>query len=274
MQRLCIALLAAVAVGGCAFLRGLSESAFQKPTLSFRSASVAGASLSGATLNLVYALENPNAFGLSLAEVRYAFSVEGKQLVAGQPPAGLQIPANGTAELTFPASVKFADLASVVETFLTKDLASYRAQGEVGVQTPIGVLRFPLATEGQFEVPKIPRFELGSPRIAHLSLDGATLELPLTIANRNTYPIPIQNFSGELHVAGAPVGSVSSGDFGQLEARGSRQITLPARIQFSAASAAAQAIRQGRAQIALSGKITSGGGSVPFHFSQLVSFLQ
>jgi LEA14-like dessication related protein len=274
MQRLCFALLAVVVVGGCAFLKGLSESAFQKPTLSFRSASVADASLSGATVNLVYALENPNGFGLSLASVRYAFAVEGRQLVAGKPPAGLQIPAKGTAELTFPANVKFADLASVVETFLTKDSASYRAEGEVGVQTPIGVLSFPLATEGQFEVPKIPHFELGSPRIAHLSLDGATLELPLTITNRNSYPLPIQSFSGTIHIGGAPVGSLSSGDFGQLEPRGSRQVALPARLQFSAAGAAAQAIREGKAQIALSGQISSGGISVPFHLNQLVSFLR
>jgi LEA14-like dessication related protein len=274
MRQLYFATAAVMALGGCAFLKGLSESAFQKPTLSFRSASLAEASLSSATVNVVYAIENPNAIGLSLADVRYAFAVEGKQVVAGQPPAGLHIPANGTAELSFPASVKFADLASVLATFLTKDFATYRAEGEVGVKTPIGVLRFPLATEGQFEVPKIPKMELGSPRIAHLGLDGATLELPLTLTNRNSYPLPIQSFSGALHIAGAKAGSLSSGDFGQLEARGSRQVTLPLTLQFSQAGAAAQAIREGRAQITLNVQISSGGSSVPLTVSQMVSFLR
>ena len=274
MRRVLVASLAAgFFSSGCALLSNLS-SAFKKPTLSFKSASLSDASLGGATVNLVYSVDNPNPVGISLAEVSYAFSVEGKQVVAGQPPAGLQIPAHGSADLTFPASVKFSDLGAVVETFLTKDSASYRAEGQVGFQTPVGVLRVPLSKDGEFEVPKVPKFELGSPRIAQLSLAGATLEFPVTVTNRSPFALAIQSFSGTLQIAGANVGTLSSGDFGQLEPKGSRQLTLPASIHFTQAGAVAQALRQGSANVSFSGQLHSGGAAVPLSITQVISFLR
>src|SRR5688572_5335062 len=136
MRRLLLlSLLGCAVLGtGCAALRDFFLSAFQKPTLRFKQARLADAALSGVTLDLVYSLENPNAIGLSLAEVDYALFVEGKQVVAGKPPNGLQIAANGQSDLTFPANIKFADVAPVVQTFLTQDTARYRAEGHIGVQ--------------------------------------------------------------------------------------------------------------------------------------------
>lgn len=275
MRRLLWATLAAAFLAtGCAFLSNLFSSGFRKPTLTFKSASLADASLGGATVNLVYSVDNPNPLALSLAEVSYAFFVEGKQVLAGQPPAGFQIPAQGSADLTFPASIKFSDLASVVETFLTKDVARYRAEGQIGLQTPVGVLRLPLSKEGDFEVPRIPRFEFGSPRIVHLSLASATLELPVTVTNRSPFALAIQSFSGALKIAGANVGTLSSGDFGQLEANGSRQLTLPITLHLAQAGAALAALREGRANLSLSGQVNSGGTAVPLSISQVVSFLR
>src|SRR4051812_16136367 len=96
-------------LSGCAFLQNLFASAFQKPTLQFRNANLADVGLLGLTLNLNFALNNPNPIALSLAEVDYALFVEGRQVVAGKPPNGLNIPANQTANLVFPAQIQFAD---------------------------------------------------------------------------------------------------------------------------------------------------------------------
>lgn len=269
-----LAIIAAMTLTGCAVLSNLSANAFKKPTLSFKTASLADASLSGATVNLVYAVENPNPVALRLADVTYAFHVEGKQVVAGRPPAGLQVPAEGTADLTFPASVKFSDVAAVLETFLTRDSASYRAEGQVGIETPLGVLHFPLEKEGQFEIPKVPRLELGSPRIAQLTLQTATLDFPITVTNQNSFAMPVQSFSGAIKMAGARVGTLSSGDFGILEAKGSRQVTLPVVLHLGEAGAALRALQEGRANVTVSGQITSGGTSVPLNLTQGVEFLR
>ena len=179
-------------------------------------------------------MDNPNTFGLSLAKVDYAFFVEGKQVVAGAPRKGIELKARDSSELVFPANVKFADIVPAVETFLTKDAATFKVQGSVGIDTPIGVISFPLEKEGTFEMPKIPNVQFESPRITNVSLTGATVEFPLTITNRNSFPLPIAGIAGDLKVAGASVGTLSTGDLGMLDGRGTRQVTLPAAHQLRA----------------------------------------
>lgn len=262
----------ALALPSCALLKDLFNSAFQQPTLTFRSASLAEASLSGATLNLTYALTNPNPLGISLASVDYALFIEGKQVVAGRPPQGLNLPANGTSELTFPAELKFADLGPVLQVFLNKDFARYRAEGHLGVSTPLGIVSFPLAHEDQFEIPKVPEVTMQSPRITNLSFSSATLEIPLSVTNRNSFPLPIAGLSGALRIAGANVGTLSTGSLGFLPARAAKAVTLPLTVSFSSAFAAANALRAGSATVAFSGQVQSGASSLPLDFSQSVTF--
>jgi LEA14-like dessication related protein len=274
MKRLLLVLatLGLVTVTGCASLQRLAKNAFQKPRLTFKSARLADASLADATVDLVYQIENPNPLGLNLASVDYAFFVEGKQVVAGTPKKGLNIPAKGRSELVFPANVRFADIAPVVTTFLTKDKASYRAQGSVGIKTPIGVLNFPLEHEGTFDVPKIPQVEFQPPKVTSLTLSGAKIEIPLKLTNRNGFPLPVGGVAGALKVGGANVGNISTGDLGLVEAGGTREVKLPLTINFASALPAANALRSGQGQVTLSGQLVSDGQAVPLDVSQLLNF--
>jgi LEA14-like dessication related protein len=270
---LLLATLGLVTLTGCAALQNLFKSAFQQPRFTFKTARLADASLSDATVNLVYEVDNPNSFGLSLASVDYAFFVEGKQVVAGTPRNGLSLKAKGKSELVFPANVKFADIVPVVQTFLTKDAAQFKAQGTLGIKTPIGILRFPLEKEGTFPVPKIPSIKIESPRITNVNLSGATVEFPLSITNRNGFPLPVGGVVGALKVAGADVGTLSTGNLGLMEAGGTKQLTLPLRIDFLRAAQAASALRSGgNAQVRFDGKLTSDAQTVPVDFNQLLNF--
>jgi LEA14-like dessication related protein len=270
---LLLAALGLAVLAGCASLQNLAKKAFQKPRLTFKTARLAQASLSDATVDLVYQLDNPNPLGLSLASISYAFFVEDKQVVAGTPAKGLSIAANGKSDLVFPANVRFADIAPVVQTFLTKDSARYKAQGSLGIKTPLGVLSFPLEHEGTFEVPKVPQVQFDSPRISNVTLQGATVEFPLTVKNRNSFSLPVAGISGALKVAGSNVGTLSTGDLGLLEAGGTRQLTLPLKINFLNAASAATALRSGgNAQVKLDGQLVSGSQNVPLDISQLLNF--
>jgi LEA14-like dessication related protein len=257
----------------CAFLKDLAQASFQNPTLTFKAAHLADVSLGGATVNLTYVLENPNPIGLSLAEVGYAFSVEGRQVVAGMPAMGLKIPASGQTELVFPASVKFADLASALHIFLTKEHAAYRAEGFLGIQTPLGVLRVPIAKEGTFDVPKLPKIQLGSPRITGISFDGAQVQLPVTLTNVNGFPLPIGGLDGALQLGGSTVSTMSTGDFGAVPAQGSRQITLPLTLRFRDAASALSSLTGGKpVTMGFNGQLKSGPFSLPMSFTQTVNF--
>lgn len=265
--------LSVFTLSGCAALQSLFNSAFKKPTLRFKTARLANASLSDATVDLVYELDNPNSLGLKLASVDYAFFVEGKQVVAGKPKSGVNLKSNSKSELVFPANVKFADIAPVVTTFLNKDVAAFKAQGSLGIQTPLGVIRFPLEKEGTFAVPKIPQVQFQAPRITNVTLSGATVEFPLSITNRNGFPLPVSGISGALKVAGASVGNLNTGNLGMLDASGTKQVTLPLTINFASAASAAMALRSGgNAQVSLNGNLTSDAQSVPLNLSQLLNF--
>lgn len=261
-----------LSMSGCAALSKFFRGAFKQPSLNFRSAELQNASLSDATMNLVWELRNPNPINLNLAELSYNFQVEGKQVVAGTPPNGLAVKGNGASLLVFPANIKFQDIVPVIQTFLTKDFANYRAEGHVGIKTPIGVLRFPLSKDGQFEVPKIPQIQLAAPRITGLTFSNATLEVPVTVTNRNSYNLPINQVTGGLSIAGANVGSLTTGDLGQLEGKATKTINLPITVNFASALPAANAIRSGSANIAWNGNVQSGSASIPVNFQQNLSF--
>ncbi|MFL5431475.1 MAG: hypothetical protein ACJ79M_17795, partial [Myxococcales bacterium] len=63
-----VAALSIFALSGCSLLRQMAASGFEKPTMSFKDATLSDVSLSGATVNLVFTVNNPNDAALSLAE--------------------------------------------------------------------------------------------------------------------------------------------------------------------------------------------------------------
>ncbi len=274
MRRLPAAIAAVLSLSlfasGCAFLNQLLRSAFVPPEVQFKGFTLGAVTLSDATLNLTWELRNPNPVGISLASLEYAFSVEGRQVVAGKPANGLQIPAQGTAELSFPATVRFQDIAPVVQTFLEKDYATYKAQGVVGIETPVGVVTLPLQYEGQFEVPKVPRVEFLPPRIQSITLTSATVEFPLSVTSRNSYVLPVRA-SGGVEIAGARVGNLTA-DLSQVQPRATQRISIPLTIYFAQAAQAAFALRAPSATVGFNGSLQSGSTSIPLQFQQNVTF--
>jgi LEA14-like dessication related protein len=272
--KLC-AVAAVVAFSGCAYLQQFLRTAFREPGFRFKNLGLNDISLAGLTLDTIWELNNPNQVGLSLASIEYALDVENKQVVSGAPPQGLQIAPNSASDLHFPANLRFQDIVAVVETFLNQDTATYRASGALGVNTPIGVVRLPLSTQGQFEIPKIPLVQFGNPRISSVNLTGATVEFPLAVTNRNTYALPISGLSGSLALAGASIGTLTTGNLGNMEGKGVKNLTLPLSVNFlSAAGAAAAIARGGNAEVAFNAQLQSGTQAVPINVNQLVSLLK
>lgn len=266
-----IALAAAFTFIGCATLGDLASKAFQRPKVDFSRASVRDVSLGGATVDLAWMVENPNPIGIKIAKLDYLFKVEDKQVVAGAPKAGLQVAAQRRGEINFPAEVRFADLVPVITTFLTKDHARYAASGNVGFDTPLGVLSFPLKHEGSFDVPKLPDVRIEAPVIKSMDLRGANLEIPLVVNNTNGFALPVDALNGGFLIAGARVGQLNAGSL-RLDAKATRRVSLPLRVDFAQALTAANALRSGKAKIAFDGTLKSGAVAVPVDFSQTVSF--
>lgn len=272
MRRLALVL---VMLSGCAALTDVIQAAFQKPRFTFKAARLANVTFEGLSLDTVWQLDNPNPIGLSLARADYKLSVEGKQVVAGRPPNGLQIPAQGSTELTFPAGIKLRDIFPLAQDLANKEFAQYRVEGVVGVQTPIGVIDFPLSYEDKFEVPKLPAFALQPPRITKLSFQGTTVEFPISITNKNSFALPLQGITGALKIGGQPVGRVATGDLGRLEGKASRVVSIPLSFDLlNTAGVVTQAIQGGSAQVELEGELQAGSSRVPIDLSQVLRFIR
>ena len=264
--------LLAVGASACSWLQ-MPAGGFKKPDVAYKSASLTDVSLSGATLNVVTRVDNPNPVSLALAEVDYRLSIDGHPVATGKPPDGLEIQANGATDVTLPASFKFTDLGQAVATVLQKGSAGYKAEGTVGVKTPIGLVKVPLSHEGTFTLPAMPGIALGTPRLTSVSIDHATVELPMTLTGRGSLPVPLQALEAAVTIGGARIGEVSAKDLGTLEPGASRSVTLPLTVPFSGAVEAAQAmLKGGTVPIALDGQLQSGPAPVPFQLKTTASF--
>lgn len=253
---------------GCAFLKNLLG-AFKQPTLSFSRAELLDVALSGATVNLHWNLKNENPVAIKLASLAYDFQVEGHPFVSGKPPNGLQVKANGNSFLSFPAHVEFKDLAQTIQVFLQKDVAAYTAKGQVGLQTPIGVVTLPMQYSGSFDVPKLPGVSPGAPSLKRLDLSGAAIAMPLVVTNKNRFGLPFNGLSGAVQLSGAKVGSTSIGAMNELGAGETRTVEVGIDVGFmQAGMAVMNAIQSRNVRIKYDGKLDVAGFAVPINFDQ------
>ena len=251
----------------------MAQGGFKNPDVAYKGASLTDVSLSGATLNVVTSVNNPNPVTLSLAEVDYRLSIDGHPVATGKPPDGLEIAANGATDVTLPASFKFTDLGEAVATVLRKGGAGYRAEGTVGVKTPIGLVKVPLAHEGKFTLPAMPGIALGTPHLTAVAIDHATVDLPVTLTGKGSLPVPLEALQAAVTIGGAHIGEVSAKDLGTLEPGASKSVTLPLTVPFAGALDAAQAmLKGGTVPIALDGQLKSGPAPVPFSLKTTANF--
>jgi LEA14-like dessication related protein len=111
-----------------------------------------------------------------------------------------------------------------------------------------------------------------APKVSDLGFSGATLEIPLSVTNRNGFRLPVGGVNGHVSIAGVQVGEISTSAFGALDANATKQVTLPLKVHFtSAALGLMEALRGGKANVQLTGSLESGGAEVPISFSQLLS---
>ena len=258
----------------CALLRSLATDV-QEPSLTFKDVQLESVDFEGATLNLTLQVKNPNAQGIKLASASYALEVDGHSVLSGRPPAGLQIPGKGTADVTFPARLVFRELAPALEALWSKDQVPYQATGTVGVNTPLGIVSLPFAHQGTFAPPHAPQIQLGSPRLTGVTLSGAQLVIPLKVTNRNPFPLPLGAVTGSIEVDGTRLGRVALAEQPAIAGSAEQTIELPLEVNFfSAGRAVAQALKRGSALIKVDGALKSGGAALPVHLEQNVQLQQ
>ncbi len=242
------------------------------PALSFGGIGFSELGLDGVTLELKYAVDNPNPLPIKLEGVKYALQVEGKSVVAGGPKDGTEIAAGGRTDLVFPARVKFMDLASSLPALLSKDRAKLGFTGSLGSKGPAGVDALSLSHQDTFQLPKLPQFSIGAPKIAGMDFTSARIELPVILKNLNSFALPIGNVAGAVSLSGSKIGNVATGELGMLEAGQQRTVNLPLTLKLAEVASAALALGGSSVPLAFNGEVVSGAVRAPIQWSQSVRF--
>lgn len=256
---------------GCSLIQQFAGGGFQQPTLQFREARLERVDFIGAELTLIFTVTNPNGVGLSLSSVAYELQIEGRRVVAGAPANGLAIPANSTAEMAFPAGVRWLEIAPALTALFEQDLVHYKASGSIGVDTPVGVITLPVEREGTFPSPRVPKLSLGPPQLVSLSLLGARMNLPLHVQNDNDFPLGVAGVAGEIALAGAPVGRIALPEQPPIPPRAEALLSVPLEIIFlTTGPAVAEAVHSGVAEVSLAVTLSAGGAQLPLRLTQTV----
>lgn len=249
-------------MGGCAFLSSISSGAFQRPTLTFESWSPQDLGIEGVTIALKYRLENPNGFGLDLRSLGYKLEVEGRRVVEGQLPAGVQVRARGATPIAIPVRLRWRELPGFVEVLLTRPEVAYRVTGQVGVGSPVGVIPLPFDHSGRVPVPRPPAFQLEGISVRESSLSAVALDLKLRIQNRNAFPLPLGPLAYALRVGERELLSGASHPLAAVPASGQSTIAIPVRISSVGAAQGIAALLRG-ADVRLRGLADFGGVQLP-----------
>src|SRR5262249_38408351 len=126
-----------------------------------------------------------------------------------------------------------------------------------------GIIEVPLSHSGQFPVPKLPDVSLGAPQVGPIDISGASFSLPLNIANKNGFELPVNGLNYSLTVAGQPLLTAGANP-GNLPATQRGPVPpSPATAFLRAGLAIATAIRGGAATVGLSGSLDLGGSRLP-----------
>lgn len=98
----------------------------------------------GADLEVVLKVTNPNTVIAKLDRLDYTLLVEGQPVGTGATTSDFEVPANGTALLALPVSIKYQGLPTVVMDALQQRAANITVRGVTHLATPLGRLDYPL----------------------------------------------------------------------------------------------------------------------------------
>jgi len=258
-------------LASCQTLLAILSAGFQRPVVTFREASLQGITLDEATVAATFDVQNPNAIGVETVGIAYAFSLDGKQILEGQLPAGLQLGPNAVSPLVLPVRIPFSAVPDLVNLVATKSEAPYGVRATVSIRTPVQDFAIPLSWEGVLPIPRLPTVRVASAALSELSLGGARLTVTLGVENPNAFAIPFDALEGDIQVAGQSLAKLGLERTTALGARGSTELAIPVQISFLAAGlAVSTALAAQSADLAVRGAATFAGRKVPLNLSTTV----
>jgi LEA14-like dessication related protein len=123
------------------------------PVVSVKDVTLVGLDGTGARLELLLGITNPNAYQIGLQGYTYALQVMDAQLASGEARQSLEFAPHATADVRIPVQVAFRDLLDILKRGPDMDHVPYRIHASLDVKLPVGSLAVPIDTSGTFAIP-------------------------------------------------------------------------------------------------------------------------
>jgi len=181
---------------GCATLLELLEGAFKRPDVNILSMNVLGMTLDTVKTEFKARVSNPNPFGLSLAGLKYAVKVDGRQVLDGNARNKLELKANGASTTTFPVNITLGKSAEVLLSLLQKNSLPYDLNSAFTFAIPQvnRNVTIPVAFGGVLPVPKLPLVTIKEFKFTNVSPAGIGVRVVSSVKNTNKFEIPVDGF--------------------------------------------------------------------------------
>jgi LEA14-like dessication related protein len=262
MRRLVTLLLPVLLLAGCASVQRLAASVFAPPRLHLERATVTEVDLEGSTIQLDFTVENPNDIGFRVASATWRLEVEGAAVAEGALPGGVALPARERSPFQLAARLRWGDVDRLVQRALRQPQVAYRAEGTIGVDTPVGVVTLPWSHRGELPSPRLPEVRLARVTVGMGSLTELELGLVLEIRNPNAFALPGAALHFDLLLNEVAVVSGGQATLEPVGAHGEARLTLPLRISLLGAGRAAATLHGGD-RLRLRGTVRAGGLEAP-----------
>jgi LEA14-like dessication related protein len=134
---------------------------FDEPIVAMRDVRLAGAGLTGGSMDIVVSVYNPNDYAVQTPRMSYHLLVDTTRVATGNFDALLEVPAHDSAQIRLPATFSYLSVRNAGRGAAAVGTVSYRIVGHISVGTPYGRLSAPYNQTGRFAPLSIPMSGIG-----------------------------------------------------------------------------------------------------------------
>lgn len=246
------------------------EKIIQPPSIRIDTVKLASVDFEKLGLDIVFQVNNPNPFGLSLSGFDYAFIIENKQLLAGRDTRGLALAGQKVSEMHFPLTIKFADVYQLISEKKDLDTLAYSFSGTVIPAGLLAAFKIPFSKSGHLPNVRLPQLSLKNVKMQKLSLSGVDLKLLVGLKNPNIFGFNVGKLDYKLDLAGKPFASGITGKLLDVPAKGDGVIELPISISSAGVLGSLYSALSGQsiaASLQGTAELTTQHGTVPLPFN-------
>jgi len=226
-----VAVLSALLPTGCAQIMDLAG----RPSLEDVRQRITGIDLKGIDLAFDVDIKNPYVFALKSPRFRYAVAVEGSELLSGDAPGGVDLPAGSVGTVTLPVRLAYLDLWREAKKYLDAEEVSYTLSAAAVLSAMGKSYELPVSHRGKIPILRPPTFTNLNLKLSDLSVRGTRVTLAADIVNPNAFDIGLKGLGYELKLGDFPVGNVAASTGDTIGAGKTGKLVLEGRLEAAAA---------------------------------------